>query len=344
MTNRIQFIDETKGFLLLAVCLGHCMGYSICGWGSFGLTLFFAISGYLFVENKYNDITLYIKRKIRTFLIPYLALTFIFPPMDVIHSIKRLWDSGIAFNDAIKILLPDLLHFYLLKFSSLYQGMSGYGTSPLWFVWTLFLCSVLFFIVYHYSKNNKFIICSYGIILGGIGWYLNLLNVSLPFNLSTFCTASFFYTLGFVCKNIFSKLHNPSKVSLLVIFAISLSLYIIFIPDNGFKGLVHNELDTDIISFICCNFIFATCIISFFVIFEDLNHITLKIIKSILRWSAKNGIVILAAHSWFGLFFSILFPNLPIAINLLLIILMTYCTVLLFNQHFSFILGQKKRL
>lgn len=80
MTHRIQWVDMTKGFVMLLTVYSHCgLGLIpyIGKWVySFYMPLFFFISGLLLDVNKYSLVT-FLKRRWSTLYRPYFILSFI---------------------------------------------------------------------------------------------------------------------------------------------------------------------------------------------------------------------------------------------------------------------------
>lgn len=92
--NRINWIDELKGFILILVCLSHTHisipfmgGDLIVICLAFRMSTFFFLSGVLFSTRRYPTINSYIKSKTKVLLIPYVLLALLFSFLD-----PRLYD------------------------------------------------------------------------------------------------------------------------------------------------------------------------------------------------------------------------------------------------------------
>lgn len=74
--NRIDRIDICKGLGIFLVVIGHTgiakVSQTAYGWiYSFHMTFFYMISGLVFNETKYDTFGKYIKRRLKTLVIPF---------------------------------------------------------------------------------------------------------------------------------------------------------------------------------------------------------------------------------------------------------------------------------
>ena len=76
---RIDWIDLTKGIAIFLMVCGHTsIPLSISNWiWSFHMPLFFIISGILFNATKYPNFNLFIKKRGKTLIIPYIIFSLI---------------------------------------------------------------------------------------------------------------------------------------------------------------------------------------------------------------------------------------------------------------------------
>lgn len=151
--KRKVILDILKAFLILLVILGHCIQY--CNGVnyfnselyynnylfkiiySFHMPFFMLISGYLFQKgiNKRSFIV-ELKNKFFRLLVPILSF------------------SIIAF--LLRLLVIEKFGFGIL---TLIIKFIGTVTGSLWFLWAVFLCSMLIKFVHDYMKDNKYIYC-----------------------------------------------------------------------------------------------------------------------------------------------------------------------------------------
>lgn len=150
--NRIAWIDALKGFLILLVVFGHINDAGYCQeWiYSFHLPCFFVISGILLSLNKKWQNRSFIddfKHSIKTLMYPYLTFGLIRIIVFIIEGI------------GIKRLILDLLLFR--------------GSSTLWYLPTLLIAELLFFVIAKNIKQNKsfFIILAIIVYTGALSFF-----------------------------------------------------------------------------------------------------------------------------------------------------------------------------
>lgn len=225
-SNRIEYIDNIKGFAILLVVIGHLLDKSLLLENnifnsmiySTHMPLFMYVSG-LFAFNKETSPT------IKSFL----------------HFLKR---------KAIRLLLPyisiGLLYGYLKDYKSteIYTNMSGY-----WFFPTLFMCMFIGYILHiAYKKLNKSNYIALDIVFFAITWlffilcyYLKLCN-NIPYFLH-FLKMFPFFAFGYLSN----RYTYISKIILSnTAYCISLIIFIILILNpinigfniNGFFAII----------------------------------------------------------------------------------------------------------
>ena len=195
--QRIYWIDNLKGFILLLVCFSHLGLFpNICDFFKGArMTSFFFLSGFLFSNRKHTTFTSYFKSKCHSLLIPYFILSFIFAIFPFSLKNDSTFASIWIHNFNLPIIIEKYINTYIINTIDIIQGYSFQdGVAPLWFVYTLFQVSILYYII------NKIIYkhIKIAIIIGClcIGWYCNIYSISLPFHLNTMFTSLFFYGLG----------------------------------------------------------------------------------------------------------------------------------------------------
>lgn len=174
---RERWIDVLKGIGIFLVCFGHLNPdvFTETHIYSFHMPLFFFISGYLFLNKKYefND---FIKRKFKSLLIPY----FLFASISLVIGIfLRI----IAIND-FKSIISNFLFL---------EGTVGWN-SPIWFLIVLFLCEILYYLI-SYKLDKKLINISV-LIICILGYLLQSNDIIIPFGLYIVPVGITFYHLG----------------------------------------------------------------------------------------------------------------------------------------------------
>lgn len=303
--NRINWIDELKGFILIIICLIHThINIPFIGGGNlivicqaFSLSTFFFLSGLLFNIHKYSNINSYLGKKTKVLLVPYILLSLLFSFLD-----PRLYDlSLIERNDYLNTFFsPSDIHsnleFLIMEFNSIFYYGIPITTGPLWFVLTLFFVSILFFSVYHIFQGNTKCITIYAVLCLTTGWILNLYNIILPYCFSTVFTASFFFSLGFLTKKIIKYINEMAKIKIALIIIVLSPIYLYAINLNGAIGLMTNSLGTSLLGYILSTISGIFLIVSIFIFLN--KFINESILQGILRNIARNALIILAVHYW----------------------------------------------
>lgn len=303
--NRINWIDELKGFILILVCLGHThisipfVGgvdlIAICQ--AFHMSTFFFLSGILFSTSRYSTINSYIMSKTKVLLIPYVLLALLFSFLD-----PRLYDLSLMERQSylnpycLALDIHSNSDFLIMELISIfYHGVPITG-GPLWFVLALFFVSVLFFIIHHMLKGNTKGIIIYAVFCLITGWLLNLYNLILPLGFSTVFTASFFFALGYLAKKIIKYMTEMSKIKLGTIIIFLSPTYLYAINLNGAISLMNNELGNDFFGYIASTVSGILLIVSIFILFD--KFVSKSVLQGILKNIARNALVVLPVHYW----------------------------------------------
>ncbi len=349
--TRIGWIDEFKGFVLLLVCLFHIeQGFSNVSMGMLHLSAlrmsaFFFISGILFSTRRFSDFKSYFIHKTRVLLIPYILLSLLFLALDpVLYHFE--WFPR-APRMTIMNIKPeiagvwDYLYWNLAKI--FIAGKSSIGSGPLWFVFTLYSVSLMFYGVQKIAKflfkqrekeipaqgredtlKAKIAIAGAAITSLIAGWLLYKNHIRLPLGIERDLTVLFFFTCGWICrepiKNLSGFLHNNNQGTALRrcsgvlltagIVLISFVLYaFIEIPDPNFS-IMNNDLGKSLGIFLASSFFGIAGLVATFILADKLPNIApIRIAKGILRNISRNALVILAVHWWILLVLRIVFKS-----------------------------------
>ena len=160
-TARIGWIDEFKGFVLLLVCLYHVeQSFSYAQMGTLHLSAlrmsaFFFISGMLFSTRRFPNFKDYLIHKTRVLLVPYILLSLLFLALDpVLYHFE--WFPRAPRMTVMNICpeittVWDYIYWNLAKI--FVAGKSSIGSGPLWFVFTLYSVSLLFYGVQKVARH-----------------------------------------------------------------------------------------------------------------------------------------------------------------------------------------------
>ncbi len=278
MSNRVEWIDMLKGFLLILVCIGHIhincqtieIFLNICL--AFTLVTFFFLSGLLFKCRNF------ITSKTKHLLLPYITLSCFF----FIIDFTEIKDKN--------SIIQTLLNIFL------YGGTAS--AAPLWFVYVLYIDCILYYFIHSIFNGKRIPIFIYAVIMLLLGWYYNMIKIEIPFKLNTVCTTSFFFPLGFLCKNYILPLTEKKAQEIILTIILTLFLYIYSINKNGNIILWNNSLGTNFVYFILSTITGIYLIINIFILFSKSRNKFSLIIKGILKNIARNALIILAVHYW----------------------------------------------
>lgn len=326
--NRIEWIDEFKGLVLLLVCIYHVeqsfasINLGMENLSDFRMSSFFFISGVLFSTRRFPKFKDYFAHKTRVLFFPYVALSLLFLLLDPV-----VWNFDL-FPRAPKMVVlmthPDIhsLKEYIgWNFAKIFvAGKSSIGSGPIWFVFTLYSISLIFYLIQKAARSNKFIIAIFAIASLAGGWMMSRNHIRLPLGIERDLTTLFFFACGYLCKDFIQKLSQfiagERKDHLWRIFIVSLLtigsfvLYaLIEIPDPNYS-VMNNALGKSFPRFIGSFFFGVLGLIGAFQVFSQLPQIApIRIVKGILRNISRNALIILAVHWWVLLVLRIVFKQ-----------------------------------
>ena len=160
-TARIGWIDEFKGFVLVLVCLFHVeQSFPNAAMGTLHLSAlrmsaFFFISGFLFSTRRFPDFKSYFVHKTKVLLWPYIALSLLFLALDPVLYHFAWFPRAprmVILNTYPAIHnVWDYIYWNLAKIFVV--GKSSIGSGPLWFVFTLYSISLMFFALQKLAKQ-----------------------------------------------------------------------------------------------------------------------------------------------------------------------------------------------
>ena len=293
------------------------------------MSAFFFISGMLFSTRRFPNFKDYLIHKTRVLLVPYILLSLLFLALDPALYNFNLFPK--APRMTIMNIHPaitstwDYIYWNLAKI--FVAGKSSIGSGPLWFVFTLYSVSLMFYGVQWATKKagmtsagsgmtSKTIIAVVAIISLAGGWMLYKNHIRLPLGIERDLTVLFFFACGWMCKEpIRNKLCAKGKKgipwSLVVVTSITaFILYAAFeIPDPNFS-IMNNDLGKSLPIFVASSFFGIAGLVTAFVAFDKIpNIVPIRILKGILRNISRNALVILAMHWYILLVMRLLFRN-----------------------------------
>ena len=341
---RIGWIDEFKGFVLLLVCLYHVeqsfpqaqMG--MLHLSALRMSAFFFISGMLFSTRRFGNFKDYFIHKTRVLLVPYILLSLLFLALDPVLYNFDLFPKAprmTVMNIRPEIATVwDYIYWNLAKI--FVAGKSSIGSGPLWFVFTLYSVSLLFYGVQCAARKISEILSplrgsrmTAGVTalaaiasLAG-GWLLYANHIRLPLGIERDLTVLFFFACGSLCrepiKNLSSILHNNNQgaalcfdklstglssgalLSLVAATIVAFAAYAYLeVPDPNFS-IMNNDLGKDLRIFVASSIFGIAGLVTAFVAADKIPNIApIRFIKGILRNISRNALIILAVH-WYTL-------------------------------------------
>ena len=348
LTNRIQWIDELKGFILLLVCFNHCpMGESFTSalkmTQAFRMTTFFFLSGLLFSARRHPNIRSYVVSKSHSLFMPYLYLSFFFSLIDPrLYNTSLISIDGNIGNDSFarffgvpETITSSLEYLWLTIVNIVFRMISSMVSMPLWFVATLFFVSVFYYFIHSYSKIIIVIISLFCLFLS---WLLYKIGEGWLFHFNTFCLASFFFAIGDLSKPLVQKISSWASRKLFFSILVVSLIYLYAINLNGDFSVATNNLGPSLYS--SCSGILLMLMV--FILFSRLYFPQSQFVKGILRNISRNALVILAVHYWFiriYMLFLSRFLDLP---AVLVMIVGCYLSIPLFRNKLYWLLGKTK--
>lgn len=338
MTNeqkRIGWIDEFKGFVLLLVCLHHVeQSFSFAQMGMLHLSAlrmsaFFFISGMLFSTRRFPDFKSYLVHKTRVLLIPYILLSVLFLALDpVLYNFDLFPKAPRMTVMNIKPEIATVWDYIYWNLAKIFVvGKSSIGSGPLWFVFTLYSVSLLFYGVQCAARKISEILSplrgsrmTAGVTalaaiasLAG-GWLLYVNHIRLPLGIERDLTVLFFFACGWLSKApIRNTLCGKGKKGFpwSLVVATSITTFILYaafeIPNPDFS-IMNNYLGKSLPIFVASSFFGIAGLVTAFVAADKLPNIApIRIIKGILCNISRNALVILAVHWYILLVMRLLF-------------------------------------
>lgn len=230
----------------------------------------------------------------------------------------------------------DYLYWNLAKI--FIAGKSSIGSGPLWFIFTLYSVSLMFYGVMVITKRIELWIPSLrsrmtvaGIAIASLiaGWLLYKNHIRLPLGIERDLTVLFFFTCGWICREPIKNLskdsfgHRPRSDTqytalqrcsgTLLTAGIALISFVLYAfvenPDPNFSTM-NNVLGKSLGIFLASSFFGIDGLIATFIVADKLTNIApIRIAKGILRNISRNALVILAVHWWILLVLRIIFKS-----------------------------------
>lgn len=294
----------------------------------FRMTAFFFISGVLFSTRRFPEFKGYAIHKTKALLIPYIILSVIFLLLDPV-----VWNfdwfpkapkmSVMNIRPTIES-LGDYIYWNLAKI--FVAGKSSIGSGPIWFVFTLYSISLMFYGLHKVasfipSVRSRVIIALSAALSLALGWTLYKSHIRLPLGIERDLTALAFFAIGFLCKDFIKFLQTKSDAILIPLAIAAFALYGYLEDANPYYSIMNNDLGKSFFTFIGTSVTGILGLISSFILFSRLPSDAASskaaaliakpasIIKGVLRNISRNALVILAVHWWCLLILRVIFKT-----------------------------------
>lgn len=127
---RIEWIDVCKGLGIFLVVIGHTsiaqISQTVYNWiYSFHMPMFYMLSGMMLNDSKYSDFRSYIKRRLKTLIIPFFCLNtlvwLIVKGLNISHiqtDFTELLTGCLAMYFIRALFVSELWYFFINKLAS----------------------------------------------------------------------------------------------------------------------------------------------------------------------------------------------------------------------------------
>jgi fucose 4-O-acetylase-like acetyltransferase len=278
------------------VIWGHCIPSSVGGAirkyiYSFHMPLFFFISGLTCHKSMTLDFKSFIKKKAKSLLLPYLIINIFVYIINFILSQLGIKTINSLFSYIIGTV-----------YSNNHVFIAPSGTT--WFILTLFLTEILFYIIHKISKDDTQLFF-FTAICGIVGYlsYLCDYNLNTPWHFNVVFTAIVFYLVGYLITKHIEKIQILFK-SKKKMFIYGLILGMIGVACAYFNRRVsmHGNLYGSITLFYISSFSSIFGLIFLIKLMLEKNYLLKEIGKYTLFYLGYQNIVIHLYNYFFPIF------------------------------------------
>ena len=203
--QRIKWVDELKGAILIMICMGHIAGmvftpqkikYIAELLTTIGVPTFFFLSGLLYMS-KVSTLKSYFTRKTKSLLIPYILLSLLFTLFDPYiykpsYLVEVLHYPRLTLPVTLNAFTQASIEFFFGDILCTAVGISSRATLPLWFVFVLYVVTVSYYWIYSMLRSQVktgFIAVLFMVMAFVLCW----LGIGTIFKIGPILMAFFFY-------------------------------------------------------------------------------------------------------------------------------------------------------
>lgn len=361
--QRIKWVDELKGAILVMICMGHIfdaissphtLKIAADIFTMVGVPSFFFISGYLYNTRK-NEFRGFFIRKTKSLLIPFLLLSLLFSVLDPYTFCPQFLIENMHYPRLSQLSFLGLssqcqasLEFFMVDILCTVIGISSRATLPLWFVFVLYFATIAYHWLMVKTKSQK-TMAIIAVVCAAIAFILSDAGMGSYMKIGPILMALFFYWLGTVFVRLQWWLDKiPSLLAIVLMVSLLCILYILaplIVKDISF---FNGEFPiTKSMSFLACAMVGILSCVLLFKLLSKLELWGLDIIKGILRNIARNSLIILAMHYWALVFYRLFISaNIPdtyqLCTAIVFIILVCIISIALFRTKLYMFIGGER--
>lgn len=330
---RMEWLDQAKAVCMYFVVLGHSL-LKVDKHGlfkiiySFHMPIFFLLSGFVFNPDKYKSIMDCIKDKIVKLIYPYILLNLLCIPLWYINV-----KTGMVVKDSLLTVL-----------AGIFYSNAKVIRAPLnatWFIVTLFLAEIIYFIIHRYFKEDRFIfIMSFGLFLLGIISPMGKDIIKAPMHLGVAFVAQFYYACGYLLRKNFAYVMRFFEKRKIIKILCLLGIGLFFAKINKQVDF-SNENYRDVVDMLASSFSFSLAIICI------IKNVHLH--SNWMSFIGKNTLIILALHIPILRIYQAVFPvflsSVPYAILASIVVFITTIPCIWFiRRYLNFCIVMPKKM
>jgi len=277
--KRIEWVDRAKSFCMFLVILGHCHIQDSDSFVtqfiySFHMMLFFFLSG-LLCKKEFSIET--IKRDMQYILLPYFTYGIMYVIFGAVRSHVYQLDKVV---NGVWLLI---------------QGKDP-AIGPFWFLFALFICKQLFYVVKCLKKRNLYLYYIFVALSFFSVYFITQYQLNLPFFMDSALCGLPFFILGnesfpfFRWIGIINRYFQLLLVILLLIISVFLSYY------NGFVSVADCVIGRSVWIYYLNAIISISLVVTICIAFRNYG--------AFVRVTSYGSVVTLGLHSYFLIFFN----------------------------------------
>lgn len=279
--SRDNLYDIARGVAIISVVFGHIKSYNFIYL--FHMPFFIALSGFFFKDKYYktlNNILKFTISKFRRLMFPFIGYTILF---EMLHNffidihLYELNSKVLYYHSFLDALKNSIFHI-------------EYLIAPIWFLFALFIISILFSIISYLLQkiylNNEIYRLVIVLLFLQLGFFISFQPWNKFLYIGTICSSLISFYIGYLfgkisnIKNFFNYKNILFSLFILLIFDLILEHQI-----NIAANKYYNPVLLIIIT-----------IVSFLLVLSFASYIKIEKIKKIFLYIGQNTIPILCLH------------------------------------------------